>query len=128
MRASSNRWWPRRIAIIAVTLVPLIVVGAVLSGSYAAARGDQHPTPRLAVTNRDPLTIRGRGFEPRSGIRVTVTAQRTSVRRLRANRIGAFAVTFSTVVDRCTSWSVSATQRQRLVAVLRGPKPECPPA
>ncbi len=128
MRASSNRWWFRRIAITAMALVPFIVGGAILLSNHAAAQGERHATPSLAVTSRQPLTIRGRGFRPRGGVRITLTAEHTAVRRLRANRQGAFTVTFSTAVDRCTSWSVSASQQRRVVAVLHGSKPECPPA
>jgi hypothetical protein len=71
--------------------------------------------------------VRGTGFKPRTRVRVTFDG--TLVRRPVTNAQGSFTATFQTVVDRCTAWSVSASQPGGATVVLRGPaKPACAPA
>jgi hypothetical protein len=49
-------------------------------------------------------------------------------RRPLTNRDGAFTVTFPAVIDRCSGWSVTATQPGRTPVMLRSPaKPACAP-
>jgi hypothetical protein len=62
-------------------------------------------------------------------VRVRLVAGMTRSRTLKTNWTGAFTVTFAAVIDRCSSWSVTATQQHRPAVVLRSPaKPACPPA
>jgi hypothetical protein len=128
MRAPLNRSRPRRITMTFAALVLFIVAASILMSGYAVAHRGKHATPHLTVTDRNPATVGGTGFKPRSRVRVTLTAGQTFVRRPIANRHGAFTATFPTAIDLCTSWSVSASQRHQAVVVLHGPKPECAPA
>jgi hypothetical protein len=111
----------------------LAVVGAVLAivigVSSAQQRANQANAPAdLVLTKLSPATVRGRHFARRTRVQVTFRAARSFSRRARTDPSGAFTVTFPVVIDRCTSWSVSANQRRHAVVVLRGPKPECAPA
>ncbi|MGB9185436.1 MAG: hypothetical protein WCB67_15355 [Solirubrobacteraceae bacterium] len=109
----------------AAVIVIVIAIVVVLGGSAAAGRGSRRP--RLAVTSRSPVTVRGSRFVPRSRVSVTLVAATTVTRHPRTDDRGAFSVTFPAVIDRCTAWSVSAGQGP-LRVVLHGAKPECPPA
>ena len=80
------------------------------------------------LERRDPATVGGTGFKSRSRVRVAFVSARTFVRHPVTNAQGAFTATFPTVVDRCTAWSVSASQPGRATVVLRGPRPQCAPA
>jgi hypothetical protein len=55
-------------------------------------------------------------------------ARQTFSRYAVVNRAGTFTTAFPAAIDRCSSWSVSASQRHHPTVVLRGPKPECAPA
>jgi hypothetical protein len=80
------------------------------------------------LRSHDPDTVSGTGFKPRSRVRVTFVGAQTLVRRAMTNSLGGFTATFPTVVDRCTAFSVSASQPGRAIVVLRSPaKPECAP-
>ncbi len=117
----------RRLAAAAATLAAVVVAASIgLSGSATAQR--VRAAPSLTVTARNPVTVRGSHFAPRSRVNVTVVAARTLSRHARSDARGRFEVTFPTVIDRCTSWSVSASQRNHARVVLRGAKPECAPA
>jgi hypothetical protein len=120
----------RRGTVALVVTAGLIVVGAsILSDASAAPQRSQRSTPSLTLTRRNPVTVSGHGFRPRARVHVRLIATRTLSRTPKANRAGAFTVTFPMVIDRCSSWSISAAQPHSLTAVLRGPaKPECAPA
>lgn len=75
------------------------------------------------------VTVRGVHFQPRKRVHVSLIAARTVSLNVVANGRGGFTVTFSSVViDRCSSFSVLASQRQGATVMLHGAKPECPPA
>jgi hypothetical protein len=127
MPPSPTQRHSRRVGAVIAALV-LVASAASIPTSLATAHRAKHATPRLKLTHSDPVTVRGTGFKPRSRVRATLTASRTFVRRLTASRQGAFTVKFPTAVDSCTVWSVSATSPHQATVVLRGAKPECPPA
>jgi hypothetical protein len=124
-----NRPGSRRITVTVAALPLFVGAAAILTGGLADAHRAKRATPRLVLVHRSPVTVAGGGFKARRRVRVTLSAGRTSVRRPLANGRGAFTVTFaSSVIDRCTAWSASASQ-QHLSVVLRGrAKPECAPA
>jgi hypothetical protein len=98
----------------------------------ACAQGSAHEpsaTPTLTLTNRNPLTVAGRHFTPRVKVRLVVSASGRQSQRVTPNRRGAFTATFTTAIDRCTIWSVTATQSgQARVLIRGGAKPGCAPA
>jgi hypothetical protein len=106
-----------------------IVVGvlAATAATAALAAGSPHHTPTLTLTHRSPATVVGRHFAPRKNVRVTVTSSATETRRVLTNAKGTFTVTFTTMVDRCSSWSVVARQPGRAPVVIHGAKPACAP-
>jgi hypothetical protein len=94
-----------------------------------AAPSAKRSGARLILTSTNPITISGHGFRPRVRVDVRLMMKRTFARSPRANRNGAFTVSFPAVIDRCSSWSVSAGQPRQTTVVLRGPaKPACAPA
>jgi hypothetical protein len=121
----------RRRAAAAMATLGLVIGGAsVLVAASATAHRDKRSAPSLILGHRNPVTVRGRGFQPRVRVGVRLVAARTFSRHAVPNRAGAFTVTFpAAVIDRCSSWSVSASQRRHATLVLRGPpKPQCAPA
>ncbi|HYZ81337.1 MAG TPA: hypothetical protein VE571_08725, partial [Solirubrobacteraceae bacterium] len=82
------------------------------------------------MTARSPATVAGRGFKPHTRVHVRLTVvDRTLSRRPLANRAGAFSVQFPTVIDRCSGFTVTASQQNHPAVVLRSPaKPACAPA
>ncbi len=118
----------RRLAVPAAVLVLVgVAVVLVLGGSAAAQRVGG--APRLTLTGRSPVTVQGTHFMPRSRVHVTLTDGASRSRNARPDAQGRFTVTFPTVIDRCTSWSVAASQRNQAPVVLRGPAhPMCAPA
>jgi hypothetical protein len=80
------------------------------------------------LANRNPVTVAGRHFRPRVKVHLIVTVGSTQSRNVRPNGQGAFTATFTTVIDRCTQWSVSATQTGRAPVLIHGARPQCPPA
>ncbi|HWD75678.1 MAG TPA: hypothetical protein VG371_11090 [Solirubrobacteraceae bacterium] len=119
----------RRHAVPLIVALAVVCVCGALAVATAAATGRPASVQRtLALTARDPATVHGRGFSARIRVLVTLVAQRTYVRRAQTNNHGAFTVTFPTTVDRCTSWSVTAAQRNAAPVIVHGPKPQCAPA
>jgi hypothetical protein len=109
----------------------ILASGAILALPVAAAcaTGGGRHVPTLSLTHRDPVSVTGSHFTARARVTVTVVAATTQSRRLRADRHGSFTAAFSTVIDRCTSWSVSATQPGRGIVRISGhAKPQCAPA
>ena len=114
-----------RLAVAFVALVVLLgVAGTLASGAPRAHQA----RAALMMTRRSPLTIHGTGFKPDARVRVTLLSPQKLVRRPLANSRGAFTATFSAVIDRCSGWTVTATQPGRATVILHGPKPGCPPA
>jgi hypothetical protein len=114
---------PLQLLAFALTLVAL---GSLTAISQAA--GGQSSPPRLIELTSHPLTIAGRHFKPHSHLRVTLSSVGQSTKRVTVKGNGRFTVVFTTAVDRCTQWTVKATQPGRAPVVVRGPKPECTPA
>lgn len=111
----------------AVLVIALAVATAVAAA--CAAGSPRKPAPTLTLASHDPVSVAGRHFAPRLKVRLVVSAAQRQVRRVIANRHGAFSVSFTTVIDRCSVWSVSAAQPGRAPVVVRGgAKPGCPPA
>ena len=107
---------------------PILAVIALAAAGLAGANTSSQRARRLVLKSRDPATVSGTGFKPRSRVRVTFVGAQTFVRRPVTNSLGAFTATFPTVVDRCTAFSVSASQPGRPTVVLKGAaKPECAP-
>jgi hypothetical protein len=116
---------PRRAVLILATLA-LVVFGVLVISRASGATAK--PVAHLALVKSDPVTITGRGFRPRVRVRLLLADPRTLTRRPLAGRNGRFTATFPTSVDRCTGWSVTATQPGRAMVILRSPaKPECAP-
>lgn len=109
-------------------ILPLLIgLATATTGAVAvASTGAGHRTLRLVRS--DPATVHGTGFRPRSAVRVTLAAGTSHTVQARTAGTGAFTVTFSAVVDRCTGWTVTAVQRGAAPFVMRGPKPMCAPA
>jgi hypothetical protein len=116
----------RRLALLVLAVV--LLAGAVLASQLAIADGAKHGKPRLTLTSRDPATVHGAGFKPRRRVRVTMRAGSVAVRRPVASGRGTFTAHFSMAIDRCTVWSVSASQHGKSAVLRSPPKPECAPA
>lgn len=116
---------PRR-AVLFLAALGLLVFG-VLTLANASGAGAR-PVAHLELVKGDPMTVSGRGFRPRLRVHLLLTAQGTLARRPLASRNGTFTATFPTTLDRCTSWSVTASQPGRAMVILRSPaRPECAP-
>ncbi|MBA2740994.1 MAG: hypothetical protein H0U46_03180 [Actinobacteria bacterium] len=64
---------------------------------------------KLAITDRQPLAVRGSGFVPGERVHVTAAAGRNDDVRVVANWDGAFVARFSFAVPRCGRAWVRAT-------------------
>jgi hypothetical protein len=128
MRTPSSRSRFRRPGAVLALLV-LAAAAWIAATGLASANSSSHRAARLVLKRNDPATVSGTGFKPRSRVRVTFVGAQTFVRRPATTTLGAFTATFPTVVDRCSAFSVSASQPGRATVVLRSPaKPECAPA
>jgi hypothetical protein len=108
-----------------------LALTVVALGSLAAigqAAGRRSSKAQLLVVSSHPLTIAGRHFKPGSHVRVTLSWVGQTTKRVTVKRSGRFTVVFSTVVDRCTQWTVKATQPGHAPLFKRGPSPQCTPA
>jgi hypothetical protein len=118
----------KRIRFAAALTALLLLLATAATLAIGAPRAHQ-ARAALVLTKRNPVTVRGTGFRPNTRVRVTLLAAHRLVRRPLANRRGAFTTTFSSVViDRCSGWTVTASQPGRANVILHGPRPECPPA
>jgi hypothetical protein len=120
----------RRRRSIAVLVTASLVTAAAIVG-IASATTDQASTSRasLRMVRLNPVTITGHGFKAHSRVHVRLMVDHTISRRPLANRAGAFTVQFPTVVDRCSGFTVTASQQNRPTVVLQvPPKPACAPA
>ncbi len=106
-----------------------LTIGTTSMLSDASAAPGKLPAPSLRLTNRDPVTVSGLHFHPRLRVHVRLVDGRTLARNPVATGTGGFTISFPAVVDRCSSFSISAIQRPRVSVALHGfPKPECAPA
>jgi hypothetical protein len=109
-------------------LAAIGVAAALIAGAPADGRSTRQYKPSLTLTRGNPVTISGHHFTARKRVRVVLIAGLTRSRTLKTSRTGAFTVRFSALIDRCGSWSVTATQPHRRPVVLKSPaKPLCPP-
>ena len=127
MRTAFSRPLPRRFGAI-LALLLLAAVASIAVNGLASATTSSARTGRLVLKRADPATVSGTGFKPRARVRVKFVGTGTFVRQPVTNSRGAFTATFPTVTDRCSAWSVTATQPGRAPVVLRGAaRPECTP-
>jgi hypothetical protein len=118
----------RRLTLVLVTAA-LLAVAAIVG--IASATTDRASTSRasLRMVRLNPVTITGHGFKAHRRVDVRLATGHTISRSPLANRSGSFTVQFPTVVDRCSGFTVTASQQSRPTAVLRvPPKPACAPA
>jgi hypothetical protein len=114
-----------RLAGAVVALAVLLGLAATLASG--APRAHQ-ARAAVVITHRNPLTLRGTGFKPHAHVRVTLIQAHKLVHRPLTNARGTFTTTFSVVIDRCSGWTLTASQPGRATVLLHGAKPECPPA
>jgi hypothetical protein len=120
----------RRRHLTAVLVTAALLTVAAIVG-IASATTDQASTSRasLRMVRLNPVTITGHGFKAHRRVHVRLMAGHTMSRRPLANRSGSFTVQFPTVVDRCSGFTVTASQQNRPAVVLQvPPKPACAPA
>jgi hypothetical protein len=119
----------RRRLIAALVTVGLLAVAAIVGIASATTDHAKRSRPSLRMIHLNPATVAGRGFKPHRRVHVRLTVGQTLSRRPLANRAGAFTVQFPTVVDRCSAFTVTASQQNHQTVVLRSPaKPACAPA
>ncbi len=107
------------------SICTVALIGATLA---SAATGSGSSRAALTLVDRQPLTIRGRGFQPYERARVVVEAQLRAAKSVRATRAGTFTVRFATVnVPRCGGVFATARGRAGSVARLKIPLPACQP-
>ena len=128
MRTPSSRPRSRRFGAILVLLLLAAAASVAISG-LASASTNTHHGARLALKRTNPATVSGTGFKAHRAVRIRFVSAQTFVRHPVANGRGAFTATFPTVIDRCSGYTVTATQPGRATVVLRNrPLPECAPA
>jgi hypothetical protein len=120
---------PQRHRFGAVLALLVLAAAAVIAvNGLASASTTKSNAGRLVLKRDDPATVSGTGFTPQARVRVTFVGAGKFVRRPMTNSHGAFTATFPTVTDRCTAWTVTASQPGRAAVVLRGAaRPECTP-
>lgn len=122
-----SRFGRKRIRLAVVSVALLVLLGTAATLAIGAPRARQ-ARAALVLAKRNPVTVRGTGFKPNTRVRVTLLEARKLVRRPLASGRGTFTTTFSSVViDRCSGWTVTASQPGRATVILHGPKPQCAP-
>jgi hypothetical protein len=120
----------RRRRLIAALATAALLAAAAIVGVASATTGQasrSHATLRMVRLN--PLTVAGRGFKPDRRVHVRLLAGHTVSRNPLASRTGAFTVQFPVVIDRCSGFTVTASQQNHQIVILRSPaKPACAPA
>ena len=120
----------RRRSIAVVVIAGLLAVAAIVGIASATTDNAKRSSPSLRMIRRNPATFAGRGFKPHRRVHVRLMVGHTLSRGPVANGAGAFTVRFATVViDRCSGFTVTASQQNRPAVVLQAPpKPACAPA
>lgn len=119
----------RRRSLAALVAVAFLAVAAIVGIASASTDQAKRSGPSLRMIRRDPATVTGRGFKPHRRVHVRLTVGHTVSRTPVANGAGAFTVQFPAVIDRCSAFTVTASQQNRPAVVLRSPaKPACAPA
>jgi hypothetical protein len=119
----------RRRLVAAIVTSGLIAVAAIVGIASASTDQAKRSGPSLRMIRGNPATIRGRGFTPHRRVHVRLMMGRTMSRRPLANGAGAFTVQFPTVIDRCSGFTITASEPNYAAVVLRAPpKPQCAPA
>jgi hypothetical protein len=127
MRTAFRRPRPRRFGAV-LALLLIAAAGSIAVNGLASASTSSGGAAKLVLKRDDPATVSGTGFKPRARVRVKFVGTQTFVRRPVTNSRGAFTATFPTATDRCSAWSVTASQPGRAAVVLRGAaRPECTP-
>ena len=117
----------KRIRLAGILVVALLLAGLAASLAIGSPRARQ-ARAALVLTKRNPVTVRGTDFKPDSHVRVTLLEGQKLVRRPLASSRGTFTATFSAVIDRCSVWTITASQPGRATVILHAAKPQCPPA
>ena len=119
----------RRRSLAVLVTASLVTAAAIVGIASATTDNAQRANATLRMTRMNPVTIAGRGFKAHRRVHVRLMVGHTISRRPLANRSGAFTVQFPTVVDRCSGFTVTASQQNRPTVVLQvPPKPACAPA
>jgi hypothetical protein len=84
-----------------------VAICALLAFSGSSALGSGRDAS-LAITDRDPLTIRGARFAPGERVKLFVTGQGLLVRSVRAGPRGGFTTIFRVRLGRCDAVVVQA--------------------
>jgi hypothetical protein len=111
--------------------VAAVIVLALLAGTGPAAHASARARPALRLMALSPLRVHGSGFVRDETVRVRLRAngRRSAVRHVRATRRGGFTAKFGRVlIDRCSSFTITAVGRSGRKATLHRARPECPPA
>jgi hypothetical protein len=119
----------RRHLVAVLVTAGLLAVAAIVGIASATIEHATRSSPSLRMINRNPATVTGRGFKPHRRVHVRLMVGHTLSRTPVANRAGTFTVQFPTVIDRCSGFTVTASQQNHPAVVLQAPpKPECAPA
>ena len=120
----------RRRRLIAVLVTAGLLTAAAIVGIASATTDHaKRSSASLRMVRMNPATVAGRGFKPHRRVHVRLMVGHTISRRPLANRAGAFTVQFPAVIDRCSGFTVTASQQNHPAVVLRSPaKPACAPA
>jgi hypothetical protein len=109
---------------------PLFAAFAVALAATPAL-GATGAQPVLRLTDRSPVTVTGRGFEPGESVRVRLASQaQTWTRRATASTTGSFRATFTVSLGRCRSLSLQAfgSKGSRARLFVTAPSPDCSPS
>lgn len=107
-----------------IAIALLIACGAAVSASAGASR-----SATLRLVDRDPLTLRGQGFQPRERVLLTFSKPISTRRVTRAGATGSFRVSLTHVsIGRCDAVRVVAAGNSSRAVLKVLPAPACLPA
>jgi hypothetical protein len=107
--------------------IPIIVLIAASGIAVSSASGTSQKQT-LRIVDRDPLALRGDGFESRERVRVTLSAPVAARKFTRATTSGSFRVTFEDVLaTRCDMVRVVVVGRAGSRVLKFLPAPACMP-
>jgi hypothetical protein len=109
-------------------IVIALAAGLALLGSAANGAGDATGKATLKLTRGAPLTVRGTHFVPGERVRLVVSSERQTTRRVTANGAGAFTAQFPLAYDRCNGLIILAVGSEGSRAGLKRPELLCPPS